>query len=1709
MISLVRKALKQGLEVNDLYKARESDKSKELADVLEKNWTEELQRAKLKGKKPALLRALLKSFLVEYMWWGLMFFFQFVVLRSIQPLVLSYLITLFQQARDDDESEEDKTRTMYICSGVLIIVATIIVFFQHHTNKGLTVVGMKVRVAVSSLIYRKITKLNQTSLGETAAGQVVNILSNDVNRFDLVVLSLHSLWALPIQVALLTYFLWRQVQISCLAGILSMIIICVPGQGYLGKLTGVLRFRVAKKTDSRVKLMNEVISGIQVIKMYAWEKSFEKLIKLMRADEIKDLTSASYLRGVFLSCMVFIERLTLFLTVTCYVLLGNVITADKVFSMAQFFNLLQYGIAILYPMAIAYGAETLISVKRLQDFLLLEERKTPTIETTEDNGIQLTNVSASWTSDSSTLKDITLNLPPGTLCAIVGPVGAGKSSLLQLLLGELPSKSGTVNLAGAISYSSQEPWLFQSSVRKNILFGEPYQSGWYKVVVKVCALEKDFDQFPQRDQTIVGERGVSLSGGQRARINLARAIYRKADVYLMDDPLSAVDTHVGRHLFDECIYKHLRGRTRILVTHQLQYLKNADVIVVMNEGRIEAQGSFEELSNSDLDFTKLLVSADETKEESKELVVTEMPKIDYFKRLSIRSIMSTQSEYIEMMEYGDTEEAGVDTNAHPFRDYVKASKNVCLITVVIISLIIAQVVCSGADYWSSFWTSQEEIRHSTRALPVLDSPPSDIRFIALENQTISPDKNLYTNENRDFSFDTFFDKVSLDNREYKLLKTDYSMGVYGILIIAAIVLTVGRSFFFCKMTMLSSTNLHRKMFHTLLEAPMRFFDTNPSGRVLNRFSKDMGSVDEILPRTLLEATQILLVMCGILVNIAIANPYMLVAMVGMGVCFFFLSRWYMTTAINVKHLEGSTKSPVFSHVNSTLNGITTIRAFRSEEILCEEFDDHQDVHTSSWYLTLSCIACFGLWMDIVCIAFLACVTFSFVVLHTSKSATTSFRIIVSNENRFSFNGMLQHGMRQTSEVINQLTSVERIMQYTELETEGPFETPIDSTITVRYIFPDKKPAESWPYQGRVEFRNLVLRYVAEDDPVLKNLTFTVQPGEKVGIVGRTGAGKSSLISALFRLAPTSGSILIDGVDSKVLGLTDLRRKISIIPQEPVLFSATMRYNLDPFDEFDDKNLWEALEQVELKDSVESLDIMVTEGGTNFSLGQRQLICLARAILRDNKILVLDEATANVDQRTDAFIQKTIREKFEDCTVLTIAHRLNTIMDSDKVLVMHFGIMVEYDHPHNLLQLPEGHFHKMVLETGPAVYAQLKDVASHAFEKTGITIVLNLLLNNLKRLETVTLIPSQDFVLPDWLSDYDTIGSLTLKNTQIRGLDSMTLINCIAKEKTPVDASDTSNVMITMLLNLTLDRIELFTGYDIDVGILNMIPLYGIGDLNIWKEAIIVPLPKTNSPEEYKDLRPISISCTLSKAFEKLLSEQMRNHIENYDILPPKNQSGFRPSHSFRSKRTHHSCSPDYSKAFDTIDHELLTAILGYVGFSDDVRKLLKLALSAAKVSVNVDIKIANDFSKISISDLDIQLSFRDSPSYIRGFWKNEDASNIFTGALNILEKFFCMWFDYERTSINSAISNILEFVMNKIILRSIETPDLSKYGCIKKNKYNLLEHLENFALFHENGTTQEYFVSNTTRRDLQKLYSDTIQVIIDILEEGDFSKYML
>ncbi|XP_017758049.1 PREDICTED: multidrug resistance-associated protein 4-like [Eufriesea mexicana] len=1292
------------LEIKDIYNVMPNDVSQCLGDTLERNWFQEIKLAEEADKKPRFFNALKKTFAWSFTYYGGWQFFLSVVLRVLQPYVLGFLIWHF------DPRATSTATNAYIYASALILISLFGALIIHHSTLGLMEVGMRMRIACSSIMYRKILRLSKSSTNVTTPGQIINLLSNDVARFEQLFISLHFIWILPIQGALITFMIWENVGIASLAGVFLISIQTIPLQGYMGKWISKLRLKIAIRTDERVRLMSEIIGGIQVIKMYTWEKPFEKLISLIRSHEIDVVTLTSYLRGFTLATFVFTERTTLFFTIMAYVLLGNHISADKVFSMAQYFNILQLTMAILYPMAVSAVAEASVSIKRLENFLLLKENNNvlTNIQQTNGNGsIIMKNITASWTENTitNTLHGVNIQIEPGKLYAIVGSVGAGKSSFLQLILRELQQSHGEIQVNGSVSYASQEAWLFSGTVRNNILFGQFYDKKKYDEVVRTCALTKDFQQFNYGDRTLVGDRGAALSGGQRARINLARAVYRDADIYLLDDPLSAVDTHVGKHLFNECIKHYLNNKTRILVTHQVQHLRNCDYIIILNNGKIECEGTYTEIQNKRTDFLNI-ISMEENKGDSEIIETDENTKPD----ISINSITNKDDDEIEPQE---TEELMTKGNVSKslYWKYFRAGGSILMIVTFIGSLILGQIGSSGSDYWVAYWTKQEEmhvqyIRNNNHSLQILKQNISDRNISQLTNETFALEVDDFTTptflmplENN--SFDNITWNINAKSKDLNYLDRDFALWIYGAFIIASIVLTSIRNIVFYKICMNASKNLHNLMFSCLLKAPMLFFDSNPSGRILNRFSKDIGAVDEILPRTMIESIQIFAVLVGILVQIFIINWWTIFPMFVMGFLYWQIRNIYLKTAQNMKRFEGVTKSPVFSHISSSLLGLTTIRSARAQNMVRKEFDVHQDLHTSTYYLTIATSTAFGFALDIVSICFIAFITYSFIVLDDGNTFAGNVGLAISQV--LILCGMLQHGMRQTAETIAQMTSVERILQFTQLDKEGPFESE-----------PNKKPSAQWPSKGEIEFDHVYLRYEDSALPVLKDLCFIIKSGEKVGIVGRTGAGKTSLISALFRLTKLEGAIYIDKLDTKQIGLHELRKKISIIPQEPVLFSATLRDNLDPFHNFDDATLWAALEDVELKSSVSSLDYNVEQGGTNFSVGQRQLLCLARAILRNNKILLLDEATANVDPTTDALIQKTIRQKFKNCTVLTIAHRLNTIMDSDKVLVMDHGKVVEFDHPYILLKNEQGHFTSMLKETGKIMFEQLKKVAEEAY-----------------------------------------------------------------------------------------------------------------------------------------------------------------------------------------------------------------------------------------------------------------------------------------------------------------------------------------------------------------------------------------------------------
>ncbi|XP_073944234.1 probable multidrug resistance-associated protein lethal(2)03659 [Choristoneura fumiferana] len=630
-----------------------------------------------------------------------------------------------------------------------------------------------------------------------------------------------------------------------------------------------------------------------------------------------------------------------------------------------------------------------------------------------------------------------------------------------------------------------------------------------------------------------------------------------------------------------------------------------------------------------------------------------------------------------------------------YSQYFRAGGGWCLLLLTVLAIVLAQVVTSLSDLWLTYWmnnvegdiSEQERARNFTLAQAL----SSNVSTAISEATTEVPNSTFVPEILKNASIVLAPLRSSEDS--------SFFIYIWAIGIIGCILLTTGRSVLFLRVCMRSSIKLHNQMFSNILSATMRFFDTNPSGRILNRFSKDMGIVDEILPRMYLDSIQVMMVMAGILVMVAIVNPFMLLTTAVCGVLMWLWTIVYLSTAQAIKRVEGVTRSPVFSHVSASMAGLTTVRACGAQAMLRTHFDAKQDVHTAAWYLTLVSNTAFSIWLSLISATYVVVVAYTFLFLNDGSTKAGNVGLAISQG--LILVNMVQYGVKQITEVISQMTSVERVTQYTSLPqevTDGP------------------PPPAGWPQRARLVFRDLYLRYDRDAEPVLKNLNIVIESGWKVGVVGRTGAGKSSLISALFRLAPIDGHVYIDDVDTGEISLKELRAKIAIIPQEPVLFSASLRYNMDPFDKYTDEDIWRALEQVELKQSVTSLSAEVAAGGSNFSAGQRQLLCLARAALARNRLLVLDEATANVDPNTDALIQKSIREYFADCTVLTVAHRLHTVADSDRVIVMEAGQVVECGHPHELLQAPDGPFSRMVAQLGPGSEQSLRDLARDAYQK---------------------------------------------------------------------------------------------------------------------------------------------------------------------------------------------------------------------------------------------------------------------------------------------------------------------------------------------------------------------------------------------------------
>ncbi|XP_072034829.1 ATP-binding cassette sub-family C member 4-like [Amphiura filiformis] len=1348
-----------------MYKVTKEDSASHLADKLERAWNREVKRSRQQKRKASLLRAFINVFGGEFMFLGLIAFIESCWMLLL-PVLISHIVSHFASTQPSPSLD---IKSVYGFAGgfSICIICSLVTGHQYHFR--ISRLGMKIRVCATAFVYRKAVRLSGVALGKTTVGQLVNILSNDVNRFDQGVIFLHYLWIAPLQLCIVSALLWPAFGPYSLLG---PVIFCLlsPFQAYMGRLFSKLRSKTALLTDERVRIMNEIISGMRVVKIYTWEKPFAELVRIARRNEVKKVMSASYLRAFNLAFFFSATNLIAFVTFVTYSLTGNALLPSKVYLAIPLYNVIRLTLVLFVPFAVMNGMESRISIKRIQAFLELEElspktdRKSPSngdlhmnsimlhnkdgeesqenmelseTQSKSDVGINVTNLTGSWEMGEDamlTLEDLSFSVGPGELLAVIGPVGCGKSSLLMALLGEMPNQTGTVSVEGKIGYTAQQPWVFSGTLRNNILFGEPYNKSRYERVIKNCALKKDLEQLPAGDMTLVGERGVTLSGGQRARVSLARAVYNNADVFLLDDPLSAVDTTVGRQLFEDCISGLLANKPRILVTHQLQYLHDADKILILKKGK-GVIGTYEELEESGIDFALLLKERKKEEKDDENDADFPVPRkrtvSDACSVMSIASAISEEShrllEYESNMEKEDEdlgqlsgeEKAAGSIGVKVYMRFFLAGCSMLFFMFFMVINLTAQGVINVADWWLAEWTYAEE--------NALRSGDGNSTFTYTSSDLITV--NIYQPDELQRYKETDLPTTSPDE-----VDSVWYAWIYSCLVLGIVIFSFGRTFLLYFIMVNASKNLHNQMFNSIIRAPMQFFDSNPVGRILNRFAKDIGFMDELLPTTMGDFNQISLMVLGVVIFICVLNPMVLLFTLPLCVIFIFVRMFFLQTSRDVKRLEGITRSPVFSHLSATLQGLSTVRAFQAEQKFCQIFDNHQDLHTQAWFLFLSTTRWFGVVIDSLSAVFVIGVAFSCIIAADIFKLDSGL-VGLSLSYALSLMGAFQWGVRQSAEVENQMTSTERVLEYVDIKPEADLET-------------DFKPGPDWPKYGLITLEGASLRYTEDGPDVLKKLYGCIRAKEKVGIVGRTGAGKSSLMTVLMRIAEPKGTIMIDGVDITDIGLHHLRQKLSFIPQDPVLFSGTLRKNLDPFTEQTDMDIWRALEEVQLKPDIECLDdglhTKMAEGGSNFSVGQRQLVCLARAILRRNRILIVDEATANVDLRTDRLIQSTIRDRFRHCTVLTVAHRLNTVMDSDRIMVLDHGKIMEFDEPYILLQKEDGFLTKMVLEAGKTEAGKLIDIAKKKYDESNPEDLYGLHIKDSERSHLSSFIPSHGY-----------------------------------------------------------------------------------------------------------------------------------------------------------------------------------------------------------------------------------------------------------------------------------------------------------------------------------------------------------------------------
>ncbi|KAI9318473.1 P-loop containing nucleoside triphosphate hydrolase protein [Dichotomocladium elegans] len=1263
----------------------------DLDELLAENRAKHILREYKKHRSHSVAWGIVKSFKKEL---AAQFLFSMVwsVCMLGPPIFLNKIVNYIEAV---DQTEPVSTAYLYVVA-LLVTASAETLASQQALYIGRTLC-IRIQAIVVGEVFDKALRRRAVNLSEDeeqeskAKANVNNLLSVDSQKISDFSSYVFFIYSYPVQLIGSIICLYQLLGVAALWGVLVMVL-AQPVTVYLNKQFERVQDKVMTATDKRLKVVNELLQAIRIVKFFAWEDELHSRTLKARTAELKVLRERLMLFMHSSNAWFFIPIMIMVVVFYVYTR-TNELTAATAFSALALFNILRMSLDEL-PMMFVWALQARVSVKRIEDFLDQDDVEIKGSQMILD-GVKIGFVGGAtfgWEKDESKaiIKNLNLSFPQNKLSIVCGPTGSGKTTLLSSLLGEtycfqgesrlprtLPNRRSP--LGGAVSgiaYVAQTAWLQNCSIKDNILFGLPYDEDRYEKVLYATALTKDLDVFEYGDSTEVGEKGVTLSGGQKQRLALARAVYSQAATVILDDCLSAVDAHTAKHLYEHCITGDLmRGRTVILVTHHVGLcIKDASYVVALKDGQVVSCGDPQMVIQSGALGDELNRKSEEADDAAEEAAV------DGAVPLVPKTVKKKLEDGAGKLIKEEARAEGSVTWA-VYKTYFHASGGYLFWFIIIFMFGATQLATLGQDYWIKVWASAYR-DYSSDTQVITSDAVSSLGSFRLQEPPLG---NLLVPQS--------------GKQEVNIV---YYLGIYIIIGVVALIMSTGKYIALVHASMVASYQLHEKLLHSILRAKVRFFDTTPLGRVINRFSSDIGTIDQELTMSLgTFLYSVVSTLCVVLLISAVMPLFIMPAVV-IAALYWMIGAYYIATSRDMKRLNSVSRSPIYIQFEESLNGVATIRAFgANQRFLRENFkriDDNNRPFLWMWATNR--------WLHIRVELLGSFVSFcTGLVVVISRNTVDPGLAGLCLSYALTFTAHVLWIVRMYAQLEMEMNSIERVHEYLNIEEEAPARIP------------ENEPPASWPETGSVKVEDLVMRYSPDSPAVLHNVSFETRPFEKVGIVGRTGSGKSTLTLSIFRfMEPSNGRILIDGVDIGTLGLGDLRSRLTIIPQDPVLFSGTLRNNLDPFNQHDEAELWAALKRSHLIDDKNgesekkiTLDSPVLEGGSNWSQGQRQLIALARALVKRSTLIILDEATSSVDFDTDHKIQQTIRKEFNRSSLLCIAHRIRTVVDYDRILVLDQGRVKEFDTPYNLITRKGGIFNEMCERSGE--YSDLLQVAT--------------------------------------------------------------------------------------------------------------------------------------------------------------------------------------------------------------------------------------------------------------------------------------------------------------------------------------------------------------------------------------------------------------